>query len=192
MVANIHSKKGVEKRDIVTTFFCDIVEANRACRYHTVPSPKRQSPSNALIYHRLNVQAYLWGWWDPNRGVGDGGESHHRKTGRFAMMSKTRRQYEQVWKHSSVTDLWHDSTDSSRVLNCPSRSLLEDLLERSLVMEKQLRLQDAEQIKMMGIVENESEHRELFWNSTQRYCSVNAAGVLQSSQHNWKSYYQSI
>ena len=191
VIANIHPQAHIPKRDIVSVFICDILQAEKTCRYHNVPSPKRQSPSEALVFHRLNVQAYLWGWWNLSGSEGRDG-NRRRKTGRFSMMSNTRRQYKQVWKHSSVKDLWQDSTTNMDTLDCPSRDLLQDLLERSLTMERQLISQYAGRAKVMGRVVNESEHREHFWNTTQLYCSVNAADVLQQPHHDWKSYYQSM
>jgi hypothetical protein len=155
-VLDIHSTK----QDIVQAFLCDVLQAGRTCQQYHPVEPKRTSPSDALLYHRLNIQARLWGWFSKGKP--------------FPLMKQTRRQVEQVW-NLSQKDFPKDR---------PPQSLLEELLNRSLMYEHALGMDS-------DAGRNDEAHRQAFWGSTDRYCTVNVAKVLAGDDR-WRAYYQSL
>ena len=100
--------------DVVADFLCKVVQAKASCEEYQPAHPKRVSPSGELLYHRLNVQAFLFGW------MKQGGK-------RYARARQTRHQAETVTSGSHITKE-----------DCPSKDLLTRLLAQSLKYEKDI------------------------------------------------------
>jgi hypothetical protein len=118
------------------------------------------------------VQANIWKW------LKKGGR-------RFARMKATR-QFVKRNNNSATKMATTTRTD------CPHRALLQQFLDRSLDLEREI-LGDVG----VGDKDNSSaaaQHTQAFWNHSrkQAFCSVNVTEVLLQDPNTWKDFYQSL
>jgi hypothetical protein len=183
-VLNLHRQP--QQQDIVTTLLCDVLEAHHTCQHYQPITPKRTSPTDALVYDRLNVQANIWKWLKKGGGR------------RFARMKATR----QFVERNSATTMAAAAaaisltTTTTGTTDCPHHALLQELLDRSLDLEREI----------LGVGDDDNNndnnnedssvaaHTQAFWNHSrqQAFCSVNVTEVLLQDPNTWKDFYQSL
>lgn len=205
-ILNLHDSKPYD--DIVQKLICDVLRAQATCRIYQRQSPKRISPAEALIYDRINIQAYFWNWTS-SAAVGKNG-----KPKRFARMKATK-QFITETLHWKVEDIPMDCSTNNQTYTLPALYDKSVLLQRQYMPDSSTSMnnhmsiwREKPRIALMEEHQNGSRTNSITTAQSSEsmktsssllavrehalvFCTANATQVLLNQSHLWKEFFLS-